>query len=334
MLRIGIIQMQSAPMDVKANLNTAETLIQEAVNEGAELIILPELFNVGFFLEEGLMEFAEPLIDGITIRWLKTLATKNKVYFVTSLYELYEEHFYNTMILVCSDGSTQFYRKRNPTWQENTLWRRSEVPGPGIFDTSLGRIGGIICFDSFSQESFLGCQKSAVDLVVIIACWGRIQPIPSRLDVSILVSIMDHWSEIATHSVPEYYAQKLKVPVVFVNQGGTIPIFGLLPPPYPWKIGKLTYNFAGYSHVRDASGMILQKTLKSSVNYCSVASLDIIHKERYPSVSRANVGLDYLRSNYYCVQPPSIAKAIQAWSFKGFQKEYRRRRKNFFAHNN
>ena len=53
MLRIGIIQMQSAPMDVKANLNTAETLIQEAVNEGAELIILPELFNVGFFGSSG-----------------------------------------------------------------------------------------------------------------------------------------------------------------------------------------------------------------------------------------------------------------------------------------
>ncbi len=97
---------------------------------------------------------------------LKDLCLKYNIYIITSIYELFEDGFYNTMVMIGSDRSLQIYRKRNPTVQERIVWTRAEVPGPGIFDTPFGRIGGAICFDSFSRESYEGFKRSGVEFVV------------------------------------------------------------------------------------------------------------------------------------------------------------------------
>lgn len=130
------------------------------------------MFNVGYYLAEELMAVAETLEAGKTVKWLKSQAGLHGIYIITSLYERHEGHFYNTMVMVARDGSLQYYRKRNPALSEAAVWRRSPVPGPGIFDTPLGRIGGAICFDSFTRETFEGFKQSAVELAVIVACWG------------------------------------------------------------------------------------------------------------------------------------------------------------------
>ena len=70
MVNIGIIQMQSEPLAVEKNLCAAETLINKVASEGAQLVVLPEMFNVGFYFGEDLMNVSEQL-DGKTIGWLK-----------------------------------------------------------------------------------------------------------------------------------------------------------------------------------------------------------------------------------------------------------------------
>ena len=171
MLRLGIVQMNAEPLNVEGNLLKAEGYIAKCAADGAQLVVLPEMFNVGFHLGESLMMIAEPL-DGKTVQWLQRQASAHNVYITGSIYERYQEHFYNTMVMVGYDGSVQHYRKRNPTWSEAAVWRRSDVPGPGIFDTPFGRIGGVICFDSFARETHEGFKQSGVEAVVIIALWG------------------------------------------------------------------------------------------------------------------------------------------------------------------
>jgi len=227
------------------------------------------------------------------------------------------------MVMVGSDGSLQFYRKRNPTWQENAVWRRSETPGPGIFETPWGRIGGVICFDSFSLETFEGFKQSAVDLVIIVACWGTPQPTTWRPDTTLSRYILHRWSSIASEDVPHQYATQLKVPVVFVNQGGLthtplpMPRFWTLPP-----LSDFQFDFCGRSSVQDASGKILAQADKAAVEFNAVIPVDIQPAEVPSDIARVDIPPRYLKSGYYFVQPPFLGKIFQAWSFNGFKKEY------------
>ena len=331
MVRIGIIQMQAEPLNVDQNLALAEDLITKTVKNGAQLVVLPEMFNVGFYFGEDLMSVAEPL-DGKTVTWLKVLAEKNNVYITSSIYERYEGNYYNTMVMVGCDGSVQHYRKRNPTWFEVSVWRRSNDPGPGIFDTPFGRIGGVICFDSFSRETFEGFMNSKVDLVVIVACWGATLSRFWRPDVAIAYPALKQWANLASGAVPNYYATKLKVPTVFVNQGGSTitpcqtPRFYPLPP-----LKSMRYDFCGKSSIRDSSGRILVQANGNEVDYYAVETVDVHPAKQTIQPVRSNISNRYLKSDYYIVQPPFIAKTFQTVFTYGLQTVYETRRKQYFT---
>ncbi len=333
MLNVGILQMQATPLKVEENLSMAEGLIIRAAQNSAKLIVLPEMFNVGYFLGEALMTVAETIETGRTINWLKAQASRHGVYIMASLYERYEGHFYNTMVVVGSDGSLQYYRKRNPALSEIAVWRRSPIPGPGIFDTPFGRVGGAICFDSFTHETFAGFQKSAVELVVIVSCWGVPRPIKGRPDLRLSLPILELSQNLASDVVPYQYATQLGVPVVFVNQGGTTQTPGAVPPAYPWPVPQLTYDFHGNSHVRDASGKVLVRAGSTDSAFCAVVPVDVRPSTVRPEITRIDVPPRYLSRGYYFVPSPRRGKVwqflgnlMQAWGFRGLQKEYETRR--------
>jgi predicted amidohydrolase len=329
MIRIGIIQMQSEPLKVEKNLSLAEDLIAQVVKEGAQLVVLPEVFNVGFYFGEDLMTVAETL-EGKSVTWLKSLAVRENIYLTTSIYERYQGHFYNTMVMVGSDGSVQYYRKRNPTWFEVSVWRRSETPGPGIFDTPFGRVGGVICFDSFSRETFEGFKRSAVDLAVIVACWGTSQGNLWRSDALLARPALRRWSKLASEVVPQYYTTKLKVPTVFVNQGGRT--FTPCQTPRFWPFPPLTnmrYDFCGKSSIRDSSGSILVQADGNEIDFWAVESLAVRPASPSQKPERVAIANRYLKPDTYIVQPPLAAKAFQAVLFFGLQEVYETRRKRY-----
>ena len=327
MVSIGIVQMQAEPLKVDRNLNSAEKLITKVVRDGAQLVVLPEMFNVGFYFGEDLMTVAETL-EGKTVNWLKKSAVKNNIYITTSIYERHQGHFYNTMVMVGTDGSVQHCRKRNPTWFETSVWRRCDVPGPGIFETPFGRVGGVICFDSFSRETFEGFKGSGVDLVIIVACWGTSPSFSWRPDLLLAYPTLKKWGVLASGAVPNYYATHLNVPTVFVNQGGWTHSSCQTPPFWPLPpLENVRYDFCGNSSIRDASGRVLVQADGNEPKYCAVQSVDV----RFGNHSSENVRVDipnrYLNSNYYIVQPPLMAKIYQAVLYNGLQDVYEGRRK-------
>jgi len=333
MLNVGIIQMQSTPLKTEENLSLAESLITQAAKDGAQLVVLPEMFNVGYYLGEELMTVAETLEAGRTVTWLRSQATRQGLYIITSLYERHEGHFYNTMVLVGSDGSLQHYRKRNPALSEVAVWRRSPVPGPGIFDTPVGRVGGAICFDSFARETFEGFRKSMVELVVIVACWGVPRPAPGRPDMLLSRPILQLSQHLASEVIPYQYAIQLNVPVVFVNQGGTTQTPGAVPPPYPWPVPQVTYEFHGNSHIRNAAAKVLVRASSTDPAFCAVVPVDVRPAHVRPEIMRIDTAPRYLSADYYFVQPPRrdkilhfLGNLMQAWGARGLQKEYETRR--------
>ncbi len=325
MLNVGVVQMLAEPLRVGENLSLAERCIERAVGEGAQLVVLPEMFNVGFYFGEELMTVAEEL-DGRTVDWLKAQAARHGIYITGSLYERFEGYFYNTMFMVGSDGSLQYYRKRNPTCQETTVWRRSDEPGPGIFDTPFGRIGGVICFDSFSRETFEGFKRSGVELVVIVALWGTIRPVARHPESRLFHHLLNRWSYLASEVVPQQYATMLNVPAVFANQAGTFR--SPFPSPRFWPLPSrqdITYEFWGSSNVRSASGELLARAGREETDFVRVVPLDVRQEEQRPEATRVNIPPQYLNPNYYFVQPPLQAKLFQEWCFRGFMGEYEAR---------
>ena len=75
-LKVAAIQMDALPVGVPERLDRASNLIAEAVNGGARLVVLPEMFNTGYEFDERNYSLAEP-IDGRTATWMKNQAAKH-----------------------------------------------------------------------------------------------------------------------------------------------------------------------------------------------------------------------------------------------------------------
>lgn len=77
--KVAAIQMDCALGQKEENLRTAKGLIEQAVSQQATLIVLPELFNTGYRVEEKDLELAET-IPGYTTNWMKELSQANNIY--------------------------------------------------------------------------------------------------------------------------------------------------------------------------------------------------------------------------------------------------------------
>lgn len=326
-IKVGIIQMHSVPLDIDTNLLHAGQLVEKVCEDGAQLVVLPELFSVGYSYSEELMRLAEDRTNGKTIAWLKDCAKRNRIHILTSIYEVDNNEYFNTMVMVDPNGEIQHYRKRNPFWQECSLFQQGEDCSPGIFDTELGRIGGIICFDAFSREAYENLKNNRVDLVVVVACWGIPRLTPEHPDLKYPKKMLEGLCRLATETIPERYGQDLKVPVVHVGQGGKS--ISPVPTPRFWPFSKPIQrcegDFWGHSQVRDDEGIKLIEA--DGAEFYGVASIDLPVVDGYPEIKCIKKEASYLSSNKYIVQPPSMmAKLTQHWCHLGFHKEYDARR--------
>jgi hypothetical protein len=153
-----------------------------------------------------------------------------------------------------------------------------------------------------------------------------------RPEMMLAHPVLQRWSYLASEVVPYQYATQLKVPTVFVNQGGIT--HTPIPVPRFWPLSPLSnfgVDFCGKSCVRDASGKILTRANATDIEFCSVVSADVQPVVVPPDTARVDISPRYLNADYYFVQPPFLAKTLQAWSFREFQGEYETRRKRYAA---
>ncbi len=146
--------------DAAANLAAIEQRVAEAAKRGARLVLLQELHNGAYFCQhESVAEFdlAEP-IPGPSTERLGSLAKRHGVVLVSSLFERRAAGLYhNTAVVFEKDGSTLGkYRKMHipddPGFYEKFYFTPGDI-GFKPIDTSVGRLGVLVCWDQWYPEA-------------------------------------------------------------------------------------------------------------------------------------------------------------------------------------
>src|SRR5215467_7414054 len=147
-VRVGLVQM-SMTADGEQNTSKAVRMVARAVDDGAEVVCLPELFNSLYFPQEMKRgDGAAETVPGVTTRALSAAARDNRVVLVGgSIYERAGRRFYNTSVVFDRAGTIiGTYRKvhipQDPSFYEQDYFS----PGRGytVLKTSAGRVGVLI----------------------------------------------------------------------------------------------------------------------------------------------------------------------------------------------
>ena len=171
-LKIGIVQ-QHNTADISDNKRRLAASITSISQQGAQLIVLQELHNSLYFCQtEDVGEFdqAEP-IPGPSTAFYGTLAKECHVVLVTSLFERRAPGLYhNTAVVFDSDGSMAGrYRKMHipddPAYYEKFYFTPGDL-GFHPIDTSVGRLGVMVCWDQWYPEAARLMALAGADLLI------------------------------------------------------------------------------------------------------------------------------------------------------------------------
>lgn len=171
--KIALAQISCSRGDKTANLQKMEEYTRKAKEQNAELVIFPELSLTGYVVRDEVYELAEK-IPGPSTKTMEKLAKEIGMHIIFGMPELSgktEATVYNSAVLIGPQGFIGKYRKIHlPThsvFEEKRYFR----PGYNVdaFETKLGKIGLIICYDIFFPEISRLARLKGAKLIVCIS---------------------------------------------------------------------------------------------------------------------------------------------------------------------
>jgi predicted amidohydrolase len=155
------------------NLKKIEKTVAKAKKQAAGLVIFPELSLTGYKVRDEIYELAET-IPGASTSVIEDIARKTRTHIVFGMPELSEKTqatIYNTAVLVSPKGIIGKYRKMYLPTHSVFEDKRYFRPGyqTAAFDTDLGKIGLIICYDIFFPEVSRLTRLEGAQLIICIS---------------------------------------------------------------------------------------------------------------------------------------------------------------------
>ena len=156
---VAAIQMKCG-RDVLENIKTADRLVRNAVKKGADIILLPELFERQYFCQERryeYYEYAKSVDEDAAVVHFTEVARELGVVIIVSFYEKDVNQLYNTAAVIDADGTRLgIYRKTHIPDDHYYQEKFYFVPGNTgfkVFNTRFGCIGVGICWDQWFPET-------------------------------------------------------------------------------------------------------------------------------------------------------------------------------------
>lgn len=170
---------------VAANVATAERLVRQAAKAGAQIILIPELFEGPYFCIDQLPEHfdrARPLAGHPTVEHFQALAAELQVVLPLSVYERAGQATFNTVVMVDADGAVLgSYRKSHipdgPGYTEKYYFNPGDT-GFRVWPTKYGTVGVGICWDQWFPESARCMALLGAELLLYPTAIGSEPPAP------------------------------------------------------------------------------------------------------------------------------------------------------------
>ncbi|RKZ42135.1 MAG: N-carbamoylputrescine amidase [Candidatus Parabeggiatoa sp. nov. 3] len=194
-LTVAAIQM-ACTWDKAANLEKAEALVRRAARQGAQVILLPELFETPYFCKDQKQAYfalAQPVTDNPVLARFSRLAQALKVVLPISFFERSDNGYYNSIMMINDDGQQLgLYRKIHipdgPGYEEKFYFKEGDT-GFKVWPTRYGIIGVGICWDQWFPESARTMALLGADILFYPSAIGS-EPHAPHLDSS------GHWQRV------------------------------------------------------------------------------------------------------------------------------------------
>ncbi|MBP5199005.1 MAG: N-carbamoylputrescine amidase [Lachnospiraceae bacterium] len=257
--------------DKDKSLTTAEKYVREAAAAGANIILLPELFERQYFCQErryDYYDFAESVNDNEAVKMGIRLAKELDVVLPISFYEKDVNNVYNSVAVIDAGGENLgIYRKTHIPddhyYQEKFYFTPGDT-GFKAFNTKYGVIGVGICWDQWFPECARSMALLGAELLLYPTAIGS-EPI-LECDSS------GHWQR-----VMQGHAAANLMPVIAANRIGTEKV-----EPSDENGGQRSeLTFYGSSFITDATGEIVKSMGKSDQGILiHEFDLDALKKDR------------------------------------------------------
>lgn len=235
------------------NIEAADKLVREAAAKGAQIILLPELFETWYFCQERNYDsygLASTVEENPAIRHFRKTAAELKVVLPISFYERDENVTYNSVAVIDADGKVLgVYRKTHIPddhfYQEKFYFTPGNT-GFKVWDTAYGRIGVGICWDQWFPETARCMALMGAQLLFYPTAIGS-EPI-------IECDSMPHWRRCM-----QGHAAANVIPVIAANRIGEEKVL----PTKNNNDQSSALVFYGSSFITDETGEILEDAGKS-----------------------------------------------------------------------
>jgi N-carbamoylputrescine amidase len=177
---LGLIQMNCST-NRDSNLEKSVTHIREAARRGAQIVALPELFLSPYFCQEEKQvnfSLAEP-VPGPTVANLTSIAKQEKLVIIAPLFEKVDKQYFNTVAVIDNDGSyLGKYRKLHIPDDLEHYYGEAFYFSPGnlgcpVFQTRVGKIATMICWDQWFPESARKTALQGAELIIYPTAIGK-----------------------------------------------------------------------------------------------------------------------------------------------------------------
>ena len=212
-VKIAAIQMCCSKTR-EENINQADKLVREAASSGAQIIILPELFETQYFCQERNYDYyklATKTEDNPAIKHFSQVAKELKIVLPISFFEKSGNTAFNTVAIIDSDGTILgTYRKTHIPddhyYQEKFYFSPGDT-GFKVWETAYGTIGVGICWDQWFPEAARSMALMGAELLIYPTAIGS-EPI-------LECDSMPHWRRVMQgHSAANI------MPVIAANRVG------------------------------------------------------------------------------------------------------------------
>ena len=200
--------------DIDKNLEKAEALIRQAHKDGAQIILIQELFATPYFCKDQdpkYFSMAESVDNSRVIEQMQALAKELQVVLPVSFFEKANRAYFNSLVVIDADGSiVSHYRKSHipdgPGYQEKFYFSPGDT-GFKVADTRYAKIGVAICWDQWFPEAARSMVLMGADFLLYPTAIGS-EPVSGD-------DSRDHWCR-----VMQGHSAANMVPVIASNRIG------------------------------------------------------------------------------------------------------------------